>query len=119
MLELADKIWETYKDNNVSSVNQVKSTNLYPEQYLNQNIIKHFEDISLRCRETLDSISQKNQALEFQVNSLQLQINALQSGRFSSRQINRPSRVHNRMRSSSLGSSLSGSMVPIFVYELF
>lgn len=90
ILEIADKIWETYKDDNISMVNQPSCSMKQDNQIIPQ-LLQSFNDLTIKCKDTLEAISNKNQYLEKKMqdsfDTLQTQISMLQNrGRSINRQ---------------------------------
>ena len=79
LLDIADKIWETYSpsvhSNTISSVrNEHCLQPLSSNQTIPEQLIKSFNDFSISCQNIFQNMTQKHQSLELQINSLQNQI---------------------------------------------
>lgn len=91
ILELADKIWEAYRDNNIAVLNSSvvsslpgasqnnDSNSLFPSQILN-----NFNDLSSKCIQTMDTITNNNKKIDEKINALQTQVDAMQQNNYRS-----------------------------------
>lgn len=80
ILDLADKIWETYKPVNISSIHDFppftfnnSGSQVKPDSSLDSitELTKAFSEFSINCSRLLQTISDKQNFLESQINSLQ------------------------------------------------
>lgn len=117
ILDIADKIWDTYKTSDISSVN-VNPT-ITKKDSLSENLLKSFSDLSLKCSQTLETLAKKNYEIQIKVETLQSEISSLKQN--STNQNQNFSNSHNncycRSRSRSRSRSRFDSDVPICYYH--
>lgn len=78
ILDLADQVWETYNDINISALGSSNECSFNHQAQM----LHAFTDFSSKCTKTFDAISNNNLELEKKVNSLQLQIDGIQRDDF-------------------------------------
>lgn len=118
ILDIADKIWESYKDINISTVGRKQSTfstpastSTFEENISHSNttiILKSISDLSDKFSKKLDLFSEKQSQLEEKFNLLQTQINTGNTGRYKNENYNLESTCKKcRSRSGSRGRNSS------------
>lgn len=116
VLTLADKVWEAYKENNISAVDASRPASSKPDYQTSRSVYgqnapesehmkfsNKIDELSATCKQTLDSMLNRTSNLETQIQLLREQMNSLQFSRYRPR---RPFATSNdRSRSNSRSSS--------------
>ena len=118
ILDLADRIWDTYRGHDgtasttfgvasLGTSNSLAHPSGSPET---SKLLQCFQEMTTKCKETLNVMVAKTTVLESQVHSLQTQIDAIQNSYFSRSSFSRRPR-YGRSRSRDKSASHNGKTV--------